>query len=359
MNGRRRGEPAEGGETTAAGVKRIGLREVAAAAGVSTATVSRVVNKPDTVSDALRGRIEEVIGRLGWVPSGTARALVTRQTNTVGAVFPALALGDFARAIDALEDELATRNYTLLLARSRYVPAHEHRQVMKLVERGVDGIILVGASRAPQTARFLAQSKVPVVNTFVYHPDSAVPCIGPDNRAALHSMTNYLVSLGHRRFAMIAQSTANNDRAAARREGVLAALAEHGLSVAPNHLVEGQWTIAEGRQLLRRITAQRPWPTAVLCGNSLLAVGAMLESQAMGIAVPEDMSIVGYDDIEIMRELPIPVTTVRVASDEVGRQASRVIVDLIEGQNVGAGIELPAEIVVRRSSGPPPRENPP
>lgn len=334
--------------------KRVGLREVAAAARVSTATVSRVVNNPETVSDALRERIEKVIGELGWVPSGTARALVTRQTNTVGAVFPMLAMGDFARAIDALEDELASLNYTLLLARSRYVPAHEHRQVMKLVERGVDGLILVGAARLPETRHFIETRKVPVVNTFVFPGGGDIPSIGPDNRGALRQMANYLVSLGHRRFGLIAQSTRNNDRATQRREGALAALAEHGLTVAPHHLVEGQWTIAEGRQLMRRLTTRRPWPTAVICGNSLLAVGAMLEAMSLGIDIPGEMSIVGYDDIEIMRELPIPVTTVRVASDEVGRQAGRVVVDLINGENVGPGIELPAELVVRRSSGPPP-----
>lgn len=336
--------------------KPVGLREVAAAAKVSTATVSRVINNPATVSEELRARIETVIGELGWVPSGTARALVTRRTNTVGAVFPMLAMGDFARAIDALEDELVARNYTLLLARSRYVPAHEHRQVMKLVERGVDGLILVGATRAPETRRFLASHPVPVVNTFVYAEAGEIPSIGPDNRGALHQMASYLISLGHRRFGLISQSTKNNDRAAARREGVLAALAENGLTVAPHHHVEGHWTIAEGRQLLRRITARKPWPTAVICGNSLLAVGALLESQAMGIDVPGEMSIVGYDDTEIMREMPIPITTVRVASEEVGRLAGRLIVERIGGEDVGTGIELPAEIVVRRSSGPPPPE---
>lgn len=338
-----------------AGQRPVGLRQVASLAGVSTATVSRAINAPETVSPGLRARIEMVIRELGWVPSGAARALATRRTGTIGAVFPALALGDFARAIDALQDELAERSYTLLLARSRYSAEEEQRQVVKLVERGVDGLVLVGKSRLPAIDELLRLRQVPYVNTFVYDPATAAPCIGPDNRQALFRMTEYLIGLGHRRFGLIAQSTVNNDRAAARREGVHAALAGHGIAILPSHSREGKWSIDEGRRLFREIAGTRPMPTAVICGNSLLAVGAVLESQALGIAVPAAMSIVGYDDIEIMRELPIPVTTVRVASDEVGRRAAEVVVRLVEGGEAEDGVELPSEIVVRASSGQAPQ----
>lgn len=331
--------------------KPVGLRQVAKVAGVSTATVSRAINTPESVSLELRTRIEMVIRELGWVPSGAARALATSRTGTIGAVFPALVQGDFARAIDALQDELAARNYTLLLARSRYSAEEELKQVLKLVERGVDGLVLVGRNRHVDLDAFLQKQKVPFVNTFVYQADCDVACVGPDNRGALFKMTDYLVGLGHRRFGMIAQSIVNNDRAAARREGVHAALAEHGIAIPPAHAVEGQWTINEGRRLFRRIVGRRPWPTALICGNSLLAVGAVLESQAMDIEVPDEMSIVGYDDIEIMRELPIPITTVRVASDEVGREAARVVVGLVEGREPVASVELPSEIIIRQSSG--------
>ncbi|MEZ5936413.1 MAG: substrate-binding domain-containing protein [Alphaproteobacteria bacterium] len=345
----------EAGEAPS-GRKPVGLRQVAKVAGVSTATVSRAINAPASVSPELKTRIDMVIRELGWVPSGAARALATRRTGTIGAVFPALAQGDFARAIDALQDELALRDYTLLLARSRYSTEEELKQVLKLVERGVDGLVLVGRNRHPDLDLVLQKQKVPVVNTFVYQAEGDVPFVGPDNRAALFKMTEYLVGLGHRRFAMIAQSTLNNDRAAARREGVQAALAEHGIAIPPAHLVEGRWTINEGRRLFRQILERRPWPTAVIGGNSQLAVGAVLESQAMGIRLPKDMSIVGYDDIEIMRELPVPITTVRVASDDVGREAARVVVGLVEGKQPVGSVELPSEIIIRQSSGKPPQD---
>lgn len=334
--------------------KPVGLRQVATVAGVSTATVSRAINAPDTVSPELRRRIEIVIRELGWVPSGAARALATKRTFTVGAVFPSLAEGLYARAIDALQDKLNARNYTLLLAHSRYSFDEEYRQVAKLVERGVDGLVLVGATRPPEIDNFLRKQKVPYVNTFVYRTDSDAPCIGSDSHAALYQMTEYLIGLGHRRFGMIAQAIAGNDRAQARWEGVHAALAQYGIAIPPHHLLQGHWTISEGRALFRKMMERKPWPTVVIGGNPFLAVGALLESQLMNIRVPEEMSIVGYDDIEIMAELPIPLTTVRGPSDEVGRHAASVILQLIEGKTNVRSVELPSRMIVRASSGPAP-----
>lgn len=343
-------EAAAGAE---AAPRTVGLRQVAAMAGVSTATVSRAINKPSAVSQELRARIEAAIDQLGWVPSGAARALATKRTFTVGAVFPSLAQGLFARAIDGLQDELNARNYTLLLAHSRYSFEEEHKQVVKLVERGVDGLVLVGRTRPPELSTFLRRQKVPYVNTFVFHRDAEVPCIGPDSRRALFEMTEYLIGLGHRRFAMIAQSVERNDHAQARWDGVMSALAEHGLAVPPHHALQGHWSIPEGRRLFRQIMERGPAPTVVIGGNPFLTVGAMLESQAMGIRVPDRMSIVGYDDIEFMEELPIPVTTVRGPSDEVGRHAARVVLKLI-GREPADSVELPSRMIVRASSGPPP-----
>jgi len=333
--------------------RRVGLRQVATTAGVSTATVSRVLNRPESVSEDLRTRVTMVIDQLGWVPNAAARALSSQRTGAIGAIFPALALGDFARAIDAMQDALAARNSLLLLARSQYDADLEYSLVRKLAERGVDGLVLVGSTRSRAYEEFLAKLEIPYVNSFVYEEGSAVPCVGPDNRAAMADMVDYLVSLGHRRFGLIAQTTRNNDRAAARREGVQEALARYSLAVPPSAMMQGEWSIEEGRRLFRRMLAAEPRPTAVICGNSLLAVGAVLEAASLGIRVPGDMSIVGYDDIEMMSELPIPITTVRVASDEVGRVAANTVLDMAEGVPGVASHRIPSEIVVRASSGPP------
>ncbi|MBB2735298.1 LacI family DNA-binding transcriptional regulator [Bradyrhizobium japonicum] len=332
----------------------VGLRDVARAAGVSTATVSRVINNPAAVSPKLRARVESVVKHLGWVPDGAARALTTRKSNAIGAVFPTLSHGDFARATNAIQEELLVSGYTLLLACSNYDAAQEYAQVRKFVEQGIDGIILIGKAHHPELEHFLNQRGVPFVYAFVYDPETHGTCVGPDNRKALFRLTNYLIDHGHSRFGLIAQSTQNNDRAAARLEGVRDALAERGLAVRPQHFAIGEWTIAEGRALFRQIMAAEPRPTAVICGNAFLAVGALLESQDMGIKVPDQLSIVGYDDIEIMNHLPIPITTMRVQGELVGRDAARFIIGRVENRPIEIAFECSAELLIRKSSGPAP-----
>ena len=313
------------------------------------------MNSPDVVSEELRARVASVVRHLGWVPDGAAKALATRRTGTIGAVFPTLTHGDFARAIHGLQGELAKSGRTLLLACSEYDLEQEYRQVRKLIERGVDALLLVGEAHHSDLSELLEKNRIPYINTFVYSPATHGTCVGPDNRKALYALTRYLIELGHRRFGVVAQTTLNNDRAEARLQGIRDALAEKSMAIQPRHFVQGFWGINEGRQLFRRLLEQKPWPTAVICGNAYLTVGALLESQAMGIGVPTDMSIVGYDDIEIMSELPIPLTTVRVLSDEVGRRAARLLIAKLEGREIGESLECDAEIVVRQSSGPPPR----
>jgi len=335
--------------------RNVGLRDVARVAGVSTATVSRAMNNPEAVSEELRDRIASVVRHLGWVPHGAARALATRRTGTIGAVFPTLTHGDFARAIQALQSELSRSGYTLLLACSEYNAQQEYQQVRKLIERGVDALLLVGEAHDNDLAELLDKNRIPFVNTFVYNPSTHGTCVGPDNRKALHKITNYLIDLGHKSFGVVAQSTDNNDRAQARLQGIRDALAEKSIAIQPRHFAQGYWGINEGRQLFRRILERKPWPTAVICGNAYLTVGALLESQVMGIQVPAEMSIVGYDDIEIMSELPIPLTTVRVSSDEVGRRAARVLVAKLEARSIDLNFECDAEVIVRSSSGPAPK----
>jgi LacI family transcriptional regulator len=333
----------------------VGLRDVARAAGVSTATVSRAINNPDVVSAEIRQRVVAVIQTLGWVPDGAARALSTRRSGAIGAIFPTMTHGDFARATAAIQAELQGHGQTLLLACSNYDLDQEYQQARQLIERGVDGLILVGENHHSLLLELLQRRRIPFVNTFVYSPASHGTCIGPDNRKALFELASYLAGLGHRVFGVLAQSTHNNDRAVARLAGIRAALAERGLAVRPQHFAMGEWTIAEGKAMFRRIMAAAPRPTAVICGNAYLAVGAVLESMAMGLSVPDELSIVGYDDIELMNELPVRVTTVKVNGEDIGRHAARFLLGAIEGKPADVAFEWGAEIIVRDSSGPAPK----
>jgi len=331
------------------------LRDVAKFAGVSSATVSRMMNAPELVSDELRARITAAINHLGWVPHAAARALATQRTATIGAVFPTVSNEHFATAIQELQEALESAGYTLLLGCSQYDVKRELNQVRNMLERGVDAVVLVGESHHPDLYPLLAQRKVPFVNTFTFHRDSEHLCVGVDNHRAFFEFTTYLLGLGHRRFAMLSQKEDSNDRALARREGVRDALAEQGLGISAAHMVEGLWGVRVGRELFSRVMNTPQPPTVVICGNGSFAIGAMLEAMQAGYEIPEQLSLAGFDDFEVMSELPIPITTVSVPSAQIGRSAAQMILAELSGGKRAQSIECEAEIVIRASSGPPPR----
>jgi LacI family transcriptional regulator len=330
------------------------LREVAQLAGVSKATVSRFINTPEVVSFTVGERIQSAINHLGWVPHAAARALATHRTGTVGAVVPTLANEHFATAIQALQDELEAKGYTLLLSCSEYDQLREYRQVRKMLERGVDAIAVVGEAHHPDLYSMLKQRGVPSVSTFTYPSRLGTVCVGVDNYRAFYDFTNHLLDLGHRRIGMIAQNADTNDRAAARRNGVYDALAERGIAMHPAHVVEGYWGVKDGRRLLREIMAAPIGkPTAIICGNGSFAMGAMLEAMSEGYAIPDDLSLIGFDDFELMAELPIPITAVRVPSAEIGKHAAALLIAQLDGNSDVQSIECQSTLILRASCAAP------
>lgn len=330
------------------------IEDVAQAAGVSTATVSRVLNKPDTVREELRQRVLDAVARLGYVPHAGARALMLRRSGTVGAVFPTVDHGIFSRAIEALQRRLGRAGLQLLLATHGYSPEVEEEQVMNLVAHGADALVLCGNLQRPRLLQFLRQRGLPTVHVMSWPAVPDTLCVGFDNARAVGRVVDYLVGMGHRRIAMLAGVARDNDRAAARVSGMRAALAAHGLALAPGHLVERPYGLAEGREGLRALMSTSPRPTAIVCGNDVLAVGALLEAQELGIAIPRDLSVVGFDDLELARHIQPALTTVHVPTQEMWECAAERLIAALQQQPCPAATEFKVELVVRGSSGPAP-----
>lgn len=333
---------------------RVTVADVARAAGVSTASVSRVLNNRSRVGTALRRRVMDASERLGYLPDATARALASDCSKTIGAIVPTLENQSFATCVDGLQRRLEAAGYTLLLASSGYDPTKELRAIKELIGRGVDGLMLVGALRDPTVYDLLRGKGVPFVNTLTLSEDAQRPCVGFDNRAAARRLADYLLDLGHREFGIIAGVTRDNDRAMARLAGVRDALTARGLALPRERLIERPYKIVEGQYGLRALLAGRPWPTAVVCGNDLLAFGALIEAQASGIAVPEQLSIAGFDDADFAAHLNPPLTTVRVPLDDIGARAGDFLVARIEGRAAPVINEVPSSLIVRASTGMPP-----
>jgi LacI family transcriptional regulator len=331
----------------------VGLSDVARLAAVSTATVSRVLNHSDGVRLAKREAVLHACEELGYVANGAARTLSSKKSKTIGAIVPTVENEAFARMIASVQATLKRLGYSLVLASSGYDPEVELLEAKLFLERRVDGLLLVGRSHNEALCDTLDRLRVPHVHTWSLSDDHA--CVGVDNIAAGAEVAKYLLDLGHRRLGVITGNVLHNDRAGDRLVGIRQCLAKRKLRVAPECSVERCYGIRDGRDAMRQLLSLSEPPTAVICGNDLLAFGALIEIQAHGLSVPDDMSVTGFNDSDYAAHLSPPLTTVRISSDQIGARAAERLVDAIQGRDTVRVTKLPADLVVRASAGPPRR----
>ena len=275
---------------------------------------------------------------------------MTRRSLVLGAIIPTLNNAIFAEGINAFEAEARAQGFTLMLSVSNYDLAEESRLVRRMVQRGVDGLLLVGNEHVPESFAMLRRAKVAHVCAWAFDDAGPAPNVGFRNVEAMAEVVDLLVSLGHRRFAMLAGVQAGNDRARARVAGVEARLGSHGLRLPPARLAECAYTIRAAREafvgLMRGLPAVRR-PTAVICGNDVIGVGAMLEARRLGIAVPQQLSITGFDDLAIAAELDPPLTTVHVPAEQMGRGAALALVTAVRAGSSVESALMPTRLLVR------------
>lgn len=327
------------------------LDDVARAARVSTATVSRCINDPQVVSNSTRERVEAAIKALGYTPNFAARSMAAKRTFSIGAIVPTLENSIFARGLQAFQEELDRHGYTLLVSSSAYSSATEEEQIRNLVARGADGLLLIGHDRVPEVYDYLERQRVPVIVAWSYDDTARAPSIGFDNRAAMYALTERAIELGHKRIAMISGLSSGNDRARMRIAGVRDAMAAHGLDTRTLDPVEVPYDFAAGAEAFTSLMAKEPRPSIVMCGNDVLAAGALRGAKQLGLNVPEDVSITGFDDIEIAQVVSPELTTVHVPHRQMGTIAAREIVEMIEEKRHGVSQHLEANIVERASVG--------
>ncbi|MFM0223933.1 LacI family DNA-binding transcriptional regulator [Paraburkholderia dipogonis] len=329
------------------------LSDVAKLAGVSTATVSRVYNEPDKVSANVRERVEHAALTLNWFPNAAGRALASTRSHIAGIIIPTLDDRVFASQVSGMQAAFAARGITLVLGCSNYDPAQALTQVRAMLARGVEAMAVVGEAHPPELFDALRLYRVPYAVTYAYRKDSPHTCIGFDNHAAYAEITEHLISLGHRSFAVCIQPTRDNDRVQARVAGIRATLERHGLAVRPEHRFEGESTMGFGRRSLRTIwQAPGERPTAIICGNDHIALGVLREAEELGIAIPGELSVTGFDDLEMAQEMRPALTTMRVDTYEIGRLAAQYLLDTLDGKRPLHGHEVHALFQLRQSTGP-------
>ena len=333
---------------------RSSAKDVARLAGVSTATVSRVVNRPEQVDAETQRLVREAMVKLRYMPHGAARALRSQRSQMVGAVVPSFDYALYARTTSAMEAVLDAKGYSLVLAQHHYDLQVERRMTEQLIRRGVDAFVFVGVHHDPALFALLQDYGRPYVLTWGVDPMRRHPSIGFDNRAATFELTRRLIALGHRRFGLLSAPTEGNDRSLERGAGVRAALAQARLRLADECVQYGAIGLAEAAQMMHRLLALPQRPTAVIATNDVFAVGAMMACREAGVRIPEDVSITGVDNTDLGATQTPALTSVRTPITEIGAAAAAQVIARLEGEPYVAFQTLPFELVERGSTGRPP-----
>lgn len=324
------------------------MLNVARTAGVSPATVSNVLSGAKSVSPETRARVDRAIVELGYRPNRVARALIEHRTRTIGMVVPDIANPFFAEMTRAAEDVLAEAGYALFLGNSSNEADRERRYLEEFRDRQVDAVIVDATSdNDVEQMRELAR-RLPVVLVDRVPPGWEGDRVAVDNMKGLRLAVDHLANLGHRRIAFVNGDLAvTNGRE--RRAGFEVALARLGL--APASMTDGAFTFESGHAQAEYLLSLPTRPTAVCAGNDVLALALLLTAREHGLRVPENISLVGYDDSEYARLASPPLTTVRQRASDLGAAAARIALNRVHG-----GKEAPhtqtwePSLVVRRST---------
>lgn len=334
---------------------RATIHDIAREAGVSTATVSRVFNQPEKVSARTRDRVEAVIARHHYVSDALARGLASRRSRTLGLVIPTIMNSIYASSTQAIQQAAQEVGYTVLIGISEFSADEEALLIHRLLERRVQGLILTGRERRPDLYEKIRHNRTPFVITWRQSREAALPSISFDNYRAAQAAVAHLIALGHRRIGLICGRSDVNDRALDRRRAFEDSLQAAGLTPDPSLIFERSFEFVDGRAAMHTMLARPERPTAVFCANDIQAIGAMYECQEAGVAVPRDMSIVGFDDLPMAAQAEPALTTMR----QDIRGAGARLADMVCARLGGAAIAdlqelLEAPLIERESSGPAP-----
>lgn len=331
----------------------LNVAAIARLVGKSTATVSRALNNKEGVSREVREMVLEACARLGYMPNSSARALRRNRTDIVGAVIPTLNNSIYARMLESLQRRLAAEGIGLLHTTSAYDVEAETAQALTLVERGVQGLVMVGGRHQERLIRVLSANNIPYVSTYVHASECGGGAVGFDNMRATYQLVDFLVQLGHRRFALITGVTKDNDRVEARLRGIRARLEEAGIALDPELVTQSRYTIEGGYSAMKALAERIDRFTALVCGSDVLAVGALSACRELGIAVPGQLSIVGFDNLEVSEHTVPPLTTINVPANDMGTRAAELLIDSIRNGRPPGNIALKTNIILRGTTAPP------
>lgn len=330
--------------------KAITINEIAREAGVSTATVSRSFNQPDKVKKETREKVLAVIERHHYVSHGLAGGLASRRSRLLGLVIPMVTNSIYGASTQAIQQAAQQAGYTVLVGVSDFSEEREAELIHQLLSRRVEGLILTGERRASAVYDKIVRNNCPFVITWKLTQSRQRPSVSFDNIKAARAAVAHLLALGHRRIGLICGRTDLNDRALQRRIAFEQTLHDAKIEPDPELMFERAFEFEEGRAAMQRMLKLDRPPTAVFCAADVQAIGALAECRDAGLSVPDEMSIVGFDDMPIAQYITPKLTTVRVPAQEMGDSAAKRLIAAIETGTPVRPLELSTELVIRETT---------
>lgn len=305
--------------------KKADIVAVARAAKVSISTVSRSFNHPDLVNPATRKRIDTAVRRLGYIRNRAAQTMHGIRSGTIGVVVPTINHAIFAEVIQAFSDAVEAQGFTILVASHGYDLEREYAVLRKFLEHRVDAVALIGFDHSEETYQLIERQRMPSISIWNYDPASRISCVGADNYRAGRTAAQYLLGLGHRDIGLVFPPIRDNDRARGRRDGALEALAQAGIAVPTAWSIETPYSISDAKAATEILLARARLPTALLCGNDVLAQGVIYGAKRLGVAVPEALSVMGIGDFKGSGEMEPGLSTIRIPARRIGQLAGETI----------------------------------
>lgn len=328
------------------------IRDVARAAKVSVATVSRVINNPSQVRMDTRERVLKAMKKCNYVYNALAGSLSGKKTAILGVIVPAIHNPNFAITTKGIQDYAGKIGYSIILGDTDYEEANELKLIHFFQEKRVDGVILNGPWRKAPDFSHLKNTRLPFVITWQIVKDKEVSFVGIDNFKSAYRMVEYVISLGHSRIGMIAGRFAVSERAVMRWKGYRKCLLDKGIPYDPQLVVEKSYTFSDSKEAMAHLLDLPNPPTAVFCGNDILAIGAIVSVKERGLNVPRDISISGFNGMEISTYYDPPLTTMAVPAYEMGRLAAKILIENIRGEcKTPQQYTLETNLIVRESTG--------
>lgn len=331
-----------------------GILDVASRAGVSPATVSRFFNSPDMLGTNTKARVQAAATELGYIRDRMAGAMHNRFSGTFGLVVPTINNAIFSELIAAFSNRLLEHDRTMLVASNNYDQTLEISIIRSLLERKIDGIALVCQNHQSSAIEMLQVRSVPVIALWGHQPEPCIPFVGADNCLAGKKVTEHLIHWGHTDIAFIFPETKSNDRAADRKKGAQQAMRLAGLSIPDKRMHTCPYNLAQAKATAIDMLMDDK-PTAIVCGNDVIAHGVIYAAQQLKMKLPEELSVVGIGDFTGSADIVPSLTTVRLPANQIGKIAADALVDMSENrkQSHFENQVIDTELIVRESSSKP------